>query len=139
MLLRLFSYLERRWAFSSSKRFLNYHRKKGVAIGRGVWVHPDRKSITIDLTRPSLVTIGNDVRLNKNFSLFTHDGSFFVLRNKYGEFVPRSGAVEIGNNVYFARNCSVLKGVTIGDNCIIGYGSVVTKDIPAAFRKASKP
>lgn len=28
-------------------------------------------------------------------------------------------------------NCTVLKGVTIGDNCIIGIGSIVTKDIPA--------
>ena len=41
------------------------------------------------------------------------------------------GKVKIGNNVYFARNCTVFKGVTIGDNCIIGFGSVVTHDIPA--------
>ena len=45
--------------------------------------------------------------------------------------LSQSGKVKIGNNVYFARNCTVFKGVTIGDNCIIGFGSVVTHDIPA--------
>jgi hypothetical protein len=39
--------------------------------------------------------------------------------------------VVIGNNVYFARKCTVLKGVTIGDNCVFGYGATITKDIPA--------
>ncbi len=38
--------------------------------------------------------------------------------------------VKIGNNVWFGRNCVVLPGVTIGDNVVVGAGSVVTKDIP---------
>lgn len=47
------------------------------------------------------------------------------------EFLPSSGRVTIGNNVSFGQNVMVLKGVTIGDNCFIGAGSIVTKDIPA--------
>ncbi len=39
--------------------------------------------------------------------------------------------MEIGSNIYFGTNVIVLKGVTIGDNCIIGAGSIVAKDIPA--------
>lgn len=38
--------------------------------------------------------------------------------------------VKIGNNVWFGGNCVVLPGVTIGDNVVVGAGSVVTKDIP---------
>lgn len=38
--------------------------------------------------------------------------------------------VKIGNNCWFGANVTVLPGVTIGDNCVIGAGSVVTKDIP---------
>lgn len=39
--------------------------------------------------------------------------------------------VVIGNNVWIGASVTILPGVTIGDNAIIGAGSVVTKDIPA--------
>lgn len=39
-------------------------------------------------------------------------------------------AITIGNNVWIGANVSVMPGVTIGENSIIGAGSVVTKDIP---------
>ena len=38
--------------------------------------------------------------------------------------------VRIGENVWLGAHCVVLPGVTIGDNSVIGAGSVVTKDIP---------
>lgn len=38
--------------------------------------------------------------------------------------------IVIGSNVWIASNVVVMGGVTIGDNCVIGAGSVVTKDIP---------
>lgn len=123
--------LELRWANTSAKRYVTFLRKKGVVIGENLWITPFLNTVVIDITRPSLVTIGNNVRINKNFTLLTHDGGFYTLLNKYHEFIPQSGPVKIGNNVYFGRNCSVFKGVTIGDNCIIGFGSVVTKDIPS--------
>jgi len=118
-------------ACKSPKRYVKYLRDAGVKIGDNLWVSSDIKSIYIDITRPSLVEIGNNVRLNKNLTILTHDGSFYVLLNKYNEFIATSGKVKVGNNVYFGRNCSVFKGVTIGDNVVIGFGSIVTKDIPS--------
>ena len=38
--------------------------------------------------------------------------------------------VTIGKNVWIGGNCTILPGVTIRDNAVIGAGSVVTKDIP---------
>ena len=38
--------------------------------------------------------------------------------------------VKIGNNCWFGANVVVCSGVTIGDDCVIGAGSVVVKDIP---------
>lgn len=40
------------------------------------------------------------------------------------------GAVHIGKNVWIGDKASILAGVTIGEGCIIGANSVVTKDIP---------
>ena len=39
-------------------------------------------------------------------------------------------AIAVGSNVWIGGNVTVLAGVSIGDNCVIGAGSVVTKDIP---------
>nr|WP_317038809.1 DapH/DapD/GlmU-related protein [Sphingobacterium sp. CFCC 11742] len=117
-------------ASRNSETILNYYRKKGCSIGKGT-VAIDSKSIVIDVTRPSLVTIGDNVLLHRGIKILTHDYSSRVFLNLYHEFVPSHGRVTIGNNVWFGENCTVLKSVSIGDNCIIGYGSLVTKDIPA--------
>lgn len=39
--------------------------------------------------------------------------------------------VRIGNNVWIGANATILPGVTIGDNTVIGAGAVVSRDIPA--------
>ena len=123
--------LKLRWAKTSSKRYVNFLRSKGVVIGDKIDFHGGIKSMSFDITRPSLVTIGSNISFNKNFTLLTHDWGGYVLRNKYKEFISSSGPVEIGNNVVFGQNITILKGVTIGDNCIIGLNSVITKDIPS--------
>ena len=51
-----------------------------------------------------------------------------VYRRKGAQF---SLPVTIGNDVWIGANCTILPGVTIGDRCVIGAGSVVTHDIPA--------
>ena len=85
----------------------------------------------IDFTRPCLIEFGSDIDVNDNFTILTHDFGSFVFRNLYKDFVNSSGKVRIGNNIVFGRNVTVLKGVTIGDNCVIGLGSVVTNSIPS--------
>ena len=47
--------------------------------------------------------------------------------------------VSIGNDCWFGANVVVCPGVTIGDNCVIGAGSVVTKDIPPDSFAAGVP
>lgn len=77
--------------------------------------------------------------MNKHFQILTHDWSSSVFRNKYHDFVNSSGKVTIGNNIYFGTNVTILKGVTIGDNCVIGAYSLVTHDIPANSVAAGVP
>ena len=47
--------------------------------------------------------------------------------------------IVIGKNVWITMNCIILGGVTIGDNSIIGAGSVVTKNIPPNVFAAGNP
>ena len=47
--------------------------------------------------------------------------------------------VTVGNNCWFGANVVVCPGVTIGDNVVIGAGSVVTRDIPANSFAAGNP
>lgn len=47
--------------------------------------------------------------------------------------------IHIGNNVWIACNALVTGGVTIGDDVVIGAGSVVTKDIPSGYLAYGNP
>ena len=85
------------------------------------------------------MSFGENVDINKNFQLLTHDYGSFVFRNKYNEFLNSSGAVSIGSNIYFGTDVTILKGVSIGDNCIIAACSVVNKSIPANSVAAGVP
>ncbi len=77
----------------------------------------------------ALVTIGDDVFVGPNVSIYTACHSTNpVERNTRQEWAK---PVTIGNNCWIGGSVTILPGVTIGDNCTIGAGSVVTKDIPA--------
>jgi len=124
-----------RFSERSYERFL---RSKGVTLGVNTF-WGDIRTINIDTTRPSLVEIGNNVRLDTGMTILTHDYPTWVFREVYKDFVNSSGKVKIGNNVYFAQYCTVLKGVTVGDNCVVGFGSIVTKDIPPNSVAVGRP
>lgn len=53
--------------------------------------------------------------------------------------VGKTAPVEIGDNVWVGDHAIVCKGVSIGENSIIGAGSVVTRDIPANTIAAGNP
>lgn len=120
----------RSWGVRSSSNFITYLRRGGVKVGNNVKFRYPKHTV-IDMNRPSLIEIGNNVDINDNFTIMTHDFGTYVFRNLYHDFVASSGRVKIGSNIYFGRDVTVLKGVTIGDNCIIGLGSIVTRDIPS--------
>jgi acetyltransferase-like isoleucine patch superfamily enzyme len=72
----------------------------------------------------SQIIIGDNVKCGAN-TLVT-DGDWHAED-------PRSSPprpIRIGNNVWLGVNVTVLKGVSIGDNALIGAGSIVTKEIP---------
>ena len=74
------------------------------------------------------VKFGNNVFIGPNCSFYTAEHPIDAeTRNKGLEYAK---PINVGNNVWFGGNVVVLPGVTIGNNTIIGAGSVVTKNIP---------
>ena len=85
----------------------------------------------------ALVTIGDDCFCGPNVSIYTACHSTDpVERNSRREWAK---PVSIGNSVWIGGDVTILPGVTIGDNCTIGAGSVVTRDIPANSVAAGNP
>lgn len=83
------------------------------------------------------VIIGDDVMIAPNVSLFTAGHPIDPgIRTEGWEF---SKPIEIGNRVWIGGNSVINPGVRIGENSIIGSGSVVTKDIPANVIAAGNP
>lgn len=114
----------------SSDEYVEKMRKNGIRIGDNVNFRYPSHTL-IDTTRPCLVEIGNNIDINDHFTILTHDFGTYVFREVYHDFVNSSGKVKIGDNIVFGRNVTVLKGVSIGNNCIIGAGSIVSKSIPS--------
>ena len=71
------------------------------------------------------ITIGNGVAISENFTIWDSDAHQMINGSE-----PTQPIV-IGNKVWIGTNVTVLKGVEIGDGCVIAAGSLVTKDIPA--------
>lgn len=81
----------------------------------------------------SEINIGDKVRCGAN-TLIT-DGDWHLDDPRASKPQP----IQIGSNVWLGANVTVMKGVSIGDDCVIGAGSVVTKDIPQGAIAAGNP
>lgn len=83
------------------------------------------------------VTIGNNVFIAPNVGIYTAGHPLDVSSRNAG--LEYAYPISIGNNVWIGAQVCILAGVTIGDNTVIGAGSVVTKDIPANVLAVGNP
>ena len=83
------------------------------------------------------VTFGDQVLVGPNCGFYTAGHPLdAALRKQELEYAR---PITVGNNVWIGGNVCVLPGVTIGDNAVIGAGSVVTQDIPPNVLAAGNP
>ncbi len=100
-----------------------------LTVGTGTWIG---RKCHLDFT--GNLVIGHDCTLSENVRIITHSHGL----------LPRSGAegkaLTIGDRVWIGSNVIILHTVSaIGDNSIIGAGSVVTKSIPPGVIVAGNP
>ena len=92
-------------------------------------------------SEPYLIYIGDNTTISFDVAFVTHDAATRVLRNLPGRNKETViyGPIKIGKNCFIGCRSVILPGVTIGDNVIIGAGSVVNKDIPSNVVAAGVP
>lgn len=83
------------------------------------------------------VTIGDNVLIAPNVTISVTGHPVHHELRKFGEMY--SFPVTIGNHVWIGSNVVINPGITIGENTVIGAGSVVTKDIPPNVVAAGVP
>lgn len=115
---------------------ISFHRARGVKIGRHVYIIP---GVYLDLLYPQLITIEDYVTIGMNSMIFAHSNltcSIYLKKNYY----PRKVApVRINRGACIFPGTIILCGVTIGENSIVGAGSIVLKDVPPFTIVAGNP
>lgn len=86
----------------------------------------------------SEIKIGRDCMFSGNIIIRTSD-SHPIYDTSNGKRLTPAKSVIIGDHVWLGVSIYVLKGVTIGDNSIIGTGSIVTHDIPVSCVAVDNP
>ena len=109
--------------FCSSEAYVKYLRKNHVYVGDGTHIYQPRHT-TIDIQKPHLVSIGTHCKITAGVSILAHDYSISVARRVYGEFVGGTAPTKTADNCFLGMNSIILPGTTIGNNCIVGAGSV---------------
>lgn len=90
------------------------------------------ENVTFDTNYPEDITIEEGVRLTAGVAIVTH-----FMNPNTGSY--DRGKVHIKKRAYLGMNTLVVKPVTIGEDAIVGAGSIVTKDIPDGEVWAGNP
>ena len=108
----------------------------GMHVGKGVSVMGN----TSFGSEPYLITLEDYVRISCNVVFVTHDGGTWAFRDlpEYSDII-KYGKIRVGERTFIGCNATIMPGVTIGKRCVIGAGSVVTKDVPDGTVVAGVP
>jgi acetyltransferase-like isoleucine patch superfamily enzyme len=102
-----------------------------IAIGKYALLCPG-----VRISAATEIVVGESCMLAQG--VFLTDADWHGIYDR-SEPIGRTIPLKIGDNVWIGDSAIVCKGVRIGENCIIGAGSVVSRDIPANTIAAGNP
>lgn len=124
---------------ATGETFLDSLRRKGACIGEGTTLFCSPRDCLIDSQNPYLLTIGKNDQITHGVVMLTHDYSWSVIKGRFGEVCGGQFPLTVGNNVFIGMNAVLLGGTIVGDDCVIGAGSVVKGVIPSGVVVAGNP
>jgi maltose O-acetyltransferase len=126
-------------------------KRRSLRIGQGVEVHSSSRCISgnlvvgdrvvlndafIDAT--ALVTIGDDAFFGPGVRILTASHDVGLSGRERAKAI-RSRPITIGSGAFVASGATILGGTSIGENAVIGAGSLVTGDVPDDCFAAGNP
>ncbi|RYY61841.1 MAG: sugar O-acetyltransferase [Chitinophagaceae bacterium] len=118
----------------------NFHIEQSIRIDYGYNIYLGENfyaNYNLVILDCAAVTIGDNVMLAPNVGIYTAGHPIHhEPRNAGFEY---AFPINIGNNVWVGANVIINPGVSIGDNTVIGSGSVVTRSIPANVVAVGNP
>lgn len=121
-----------------NEAYVKHLRSGGAKIGDGTYFY-DCHHRPVDETSLPFVEIGRNCRITSGVVILAHDYSYAVLRPIYHEMLFKSSITIIGDNVFLGINSIIMPNCKIGNNVIVGAGSVVTGEIPSNVVVAGNP
>lgn len=85
------------------------------------------------------ISIGDHVTIGQMVSILDHDHHYKMNRENLILDGYKTAPIQIGNNVWIGDKCTILKGVTIGDNVVVGAHTLVHKDVPSGVVVGGNP
>ena len=119
---------------------IDLFRQQGVHIGENVDIVGPTSPVIFS-SEPYLVSIGDNTTISFDVAFVTHDAATRIIRH-LPDGDPETviyGPISVGKNCFIGCRSTILPNVTIGDNSIIGAGSVVNRSIPANSVAAGNP
>lgn len=116
----------------TQKLRLLFYRKRGYDIGDDTII----ERVTLDKVHPKGVHIGKECLIASGTVILTHDHCKRVGPSILDCYVTDTF---IGDRCFVAMNSIIMPGVKIGRECVVGAGSVVTKDVPDHTVVAGNP
>lgn len=113
---------------SSTERYLRALKARGAHISDDLYIQTP-ESVFIDDTTPYMLTIGKNVFIAAGVTILTHDACWLIETAQNGKISGHIRPVAIGNRVFLSVKSTVLCGVSICDDVIVGANSVVASSI----------
>jgi acetyltransferase-like isoleucine patch superfamily enzyme len=131
------------------------HGSGSIEFGKDLFLYP---GLYLETRGNGHIAVGDGVVISRGVHIVSHAeitigegtgiGEYTSIRDANhtrgdGSSVRESGhrgkAIRIGRNAWIGRGATILPGVSIGDDAVVGANSVVTRDVPAGCTVAGVP
>lgn len=120
------------WAHKEPNEFLTFAPEAAIEIGSGSRING------AIMQSKKKISIGENCLIGSCQLIDTDFHSIYADKRNNPNFI-KTKEIKIGNKVWLAGQSAILKGVIIGDEAVIGFRAVVTKDVPAKSVAVGNP
>ena len=108
--------------------FLYAHDKGSIDIGKNCSFN---SNVILDASQNGVIKIYDNCLIGPNVVFRAADHKFNRKKANINSQGHNRGVITVQKNVWIGANCVITRNVTISEGCVVGAGSIVTKNLPA--------